>query len=452
MFTLTPLDFNAADWPARVEQMRRDLGAPHNPTLFPLHFLQTTLPKLGGSFWRIQECDQLCGYALLFPRLSALPTEPSSTELSLTKPSLTEPSSTELPSTEFSQGSAARAPLFTMRYHARNGAALPRGEALAEQMTQRLRSSWGEQVHVIAYSATDDNRFAPSHHALGDIDMGAPNAVEARAARALQAEIWGGQEDDLYPFDLYSESFGPGTGLVARMEGEVAAFLFGFTKFGGRPLPSDWSTRLSGAVRLESQTLGVLPRFRGYRIAYLLKRAQGNESLRRGVPIINWTADPLQWPNAALNFGMLHAIAFDFHANYYPFRNALNRVPASRLSLTWLPGSKRVRSQPLVGARSQIVHLEMQPRVLRVNRGLTVQSWRADVPTIAIEIPADWNALQQNEPDAAQRWRATTDELFAHYIGIKKGQYAITGVARDGEQRFLLAERASERLWRRLAA
>ncbi len=432
MPTLTLLDPAAPSWPSQIADLRRDLGAPHNPTLFPQHFLQITLPKLGGSAFRLHEGDQLCGYALLFPRID---------------------------------GPTQQAPAFTLRYHPLDAAATVDGDALLARAAPHLRERWGEAIHLVFYSAADDHAFAPTSERVAGIDVGRPSAAEATAARTLQRTVWGSDADALYPADLYSTDFGAGTSLVARMgqnrleeghgEGEVAAFLFGFWRFGGSTLPRAWQVDSAHDQRLESQIMAVLPTYRGHRLSYLLKRTQGEHARRQGVTLVNWTADPLQFANAALNFGLLRAVAFDFYPNYYPFRNELNRVPASRLGLTWLPASQRVRNLPLIGAHSRIVNLAAQPAVPRLNDGPTALSKyvdeRVDAPELAIEIPADWTSLQRDEPEIASRWRATTDELFVNYLGVNDGDYVITGVGRDEERRFLVAERASESLWRGLA-
>ena len=156
----------------------------------------------------------------------------------------------------------------------------------------------------------------------------------------LQRQVWGAAPDECYPPDIHSLEFGLGTSLVARVEGQPVGFLFGVTKFGGYPLPADWHERFNGDLRLESQMMAVLPQFRGHRIANLLKRQQALDAIEAGIGIVNWTADPLQYANAALNFGLLRAVAFDFIPNLYPFRNELNRVPASRLGVD-LAGAKR---------------------------------------------------------------------------------------------------------------
>lgn len=75
--------------------------------------------------------------------------------------------------------------------------------------------------------------------------------------------------------------------------------------------------------------MGVLPAYRGLRLGYLLK-GYAEHAVAQGICAIHLQFDPLQYVNAALNFGLLRAVSFTFTPDYYPFRNALNRSPASR--------------------------------------------------------------------------------------------------------------------------
>lgn len=196
--------------------------------------------------------------------------------------------------------------------------------------------------------------------------------------------------------------------------------------------------------------MAVAPAYRGLRIASLLKRVQARGAVAEGIGVIHWTADPLQFPNAALNFGLLRAVAYEFAADLYPFRNDLNRVHASRLSLTWLVASQRVDDMPLVGSRAEVVELGHRRQIPRANDGPRSAGFSLTAPIIAIEIPADWSYLQQADLETALAWRRTTDAVFQHYIGAEEGKYVITGAGIDGERRFLVAEQVSPALWERL--
>ncbi len=294
--------------------------------------------------------------------------------------------------------------------------------------------------------------YESTHQWLSDIDIGRPDQQEAEQIRILQQQIWDSPPEFLYPTDIHSVAFALGTSLVARVGNETVGFLFGFTKFGGYPLPADWQTRFQADVRLESQTLGVLPQHRGLRLGFLLKQVQLQAARKQGIDLINWTVDPLQYPNAALNFGLLRAVAFDFTTDYYPFRNALNRVAASRFSLTWLVNTARVQQIPLFGAQATVVDLRHRPTILRLNHQWDQAAEANNAPFIAIEIPRDWTTLQRENLDEAVRWRTVTDEIFRRTIGRNPGQYVVTDVGVDGERRFLIAEQTGDALWERLGA
>jgi predicted GNAT superfamily acetyltransferase len=258
--------------------------------------------------------------------------------------------------------------------------------------------------------------------------------------------VWDNPPEVLYPPDIYSTEFALATSLVARVDGQAAGFLIGLTKFGDTKLPPIWQERLSHRVRLESQVMAVLPAFRGRHIALLFKKIQAEEALAQGIDIINWTADPLQFPNAVLNFTRLGAVAYEANPALYAFHNELNQVTASRFSLTWLPGTRRVQAILSGEQPSVVVDLAGQPEIVRVNDGSVAVCFDADAPTIAFEIPADWSVLQKVNLAAAQRWRETTDQLFVHYLGSETGRYIITGTGVDGDRRYLVGQRVDEKL------
>ena len=298
------LDGSDPHWNSEIERIGVQVDAAHNPALFPYHFLHATLSKIGGYLAIFAENDRRVGLGFLFPR-------------------------------HLSFNSTPARRTYTLRYHAYPGCTV-QNEEVVDACAAALG---GEQV--VFFDPLGALTYFPTHRQIGSVDIGRPDADEALATRALQQQIWDSPPEFLYPTDIHSAEFCAGTALVARVEGRLAGFLFGFYKFGGGPLPGDWQTRFRGDFRLESQTLGILPAYRGLRIANLLKTCQAEQAWQEGIGIVNWTTDPLQYPNAALNFGLLRAVTFEFMPNLYPFRNKLNRVHASRFGLTWLVGSQR---------------------------------------------------------------------------------------------------------------
>lgn len=412
---VTFLDASHPHWSRKLEQAGVLLGTGVNAALFPYHFLYVTLSKIGGKLAYFDEGATTVGIGFLFPR-------------------------------RLSTGADGARRTYTLRFHPVPGMACDPQSVIAacQQTLPNAAFVYYDPQGALSYYRTS----APS----GVVDIGRPDAAEAAASRAIQQQVWGSPDEFLYPSDIHSAEFAAGTSLVARVDDKVAGFLFGFYAFDGTPLPADWAERYNGSFRIESQTLGVLPEYRGLRIANLLKKRQAELAWREGVGVVTWTADPLQAPNAALNFGLLKAVAFEFAPDLYPFRNELNRVHASRFGLTWLVGSKRVRDIPAVGARADVLDLTRRPQIPRANDGCDAARFDLNADLIAIETPADWTALQSHDPAAAQAWRTLTDAVFKHYIGLAPGQYTVTGVGVAEERRFLLAERSDDRLWQRLGA
>ena len=400
------IDTDADDWPGELDRLRARLGAPDNPTLFPAHFLKATLPKIGGAVVAFRRDSELVGAGFLFPRA-------------------------------LEEGRR----VYTLCYHR---ASADFSAAAAQGYVGAVGGLLGA-AEVVFHDPAAPQRYAED--AVADergVTLAAPSATEAAAIPALQARIWGTSPDFLYPSDLHSAGFGPGSTLVARLDGELVGFLFGFAKFGGSPLPARWARQFRADFRLESQLLGVLPTVRQGGLGLLLKQRQGELARQQGIGVVNWTVDPLQFGNAVLNFGRLRAVAFDFYPDHYGFRNALNQVAASRFGITWLVQTARVR-RALAGAeRGAFVDLAARPDIPRTNTGWRAFRRNLDAPTIAIEVPADWTAVQHRDLDEATCWRETTDAVFAHYLGPQPGRYAIVDVGHDADRRYLIAERVTE--------
>jgi predicted GNAT superfamily acetyltransferase len=415
MLQIVALDSHSDRWRTELDSLYQQLGGGQNPHLLPYHFLQAAFPHIGGVAVRVQDGEQVVAGAFALPYNS----DPTSTDHRLA---------------------------YVIRHHPALSAAMAMDWSLLHPQFAQLLAT--EQL--LFYDPAAPHPYAPTHQTVGVLDIGRPDAYEAATIRDQQQHIWGSPPEFLYPVDLHSNDFPLGTSLVARVDGAVAGFLFGFYKRGGPALPDQWGSHANRELRIESQLMGVLPAHRGLRLGYLLKKIQAEQALAQGINIIHWTVDPLQYANAALNFGLLRAVAFTFTPDYYPFRNALNRGPASRLSLTWLLDTNRVRRVPLFDAQSVVVSLATQPSIVRVNDGWQRIDLTAAAPQIAIEIPANWTKLQQTHPDDALHWRAATDQLLGHYLGSDPGHYVITDVGVDGEERFLIAQRADDALWTQL--
>ncbi|OAN44292.1 GCN5 family acetyltransferase [Chloroflexus islandicus] len=394
MFTyINIILLNPADpaWHRTIDQLWQQLGAPHNPDLLPPHFVKSTFPRMGGIVATIDANQRLVGVGLLFPRAIA------------------------------ADGTRS----YTLRLH-----------EFDQQLDDDLLRTAFHPVPVVIYRPRDGQTFAPPAPRPTGVWIGPPQADDLPAIAALYRAVWNSQP---YPTDLFSAEFGPGTALVATVDGQLAGFLLGFFRFGGAPYPSD-------ELAIESQVMAVDPVYRGHGLATRLKRAQARAALARGVRCIQWTVDPLQLPNALLNFNRLHAVAGAFVRGYYPVQNALNLVTASRFLITWLPASAHGR-RGLVDGGERLALADL-PGVAVLNDGPQPLPAPDDPPAIAIAIPPDWTALQHRDLALATAWRDATDALFAAWVGWEAGKYVIYAVARDtAGNHYLIGRPAGPWVW-----
>ena len=173
--------------------------------------------------------------------------------------------------------------------------------------------------------------------------------AEMREVEQLQREIWGVADLDIYPTLALKPQQEVGAILIgAFAEGRMVAFVFGFPGI------------LDGETIIHSDMLGVLPAYRSHNLGYLLKCAQREAAIARGVKRITWTFDPLQSRNAHLNFAKLGVIADRYYVDYYGTTSSfLHRYGTDRLWVTWLLESERVearlRQEPVTEVNGDVV-------------------------------------------------------------------------------------------------
>ena len=409
------IDPAGSDWPDKLREIRRQIG--ERPSLLPHHFLEAVLPKIGGAcvalFLHEHEAANVpCGYAFLLPRDNGV--------------------------------GRAR---YTLRYEHVHGLTELGAGVVSSAVEEVLPP--GQKTYF--YVPDADHTFTPTHIDLDGVDCGRPDEDEAAEVRRMQQSIWHSPPEGLYPSDLHSDEGGMGCSLVARVDGAVAGFLLGFLRFStGETTGGTLSYRQD--LQLESQLLAVAPGKRRRRIGQLLKRLQARQAVEMGIDLINWTTDPLLFANALLNFTRLGAVACEFQPSLYSFRNELNRVVASRLSLLWVVRSRRVQWALQGKGQHSPLEVESDPALTVVNLGDRSPLFGATSARIAIEIPSDWVTLQRQDMQAAQRWRDITNRLLDHYLGSQQGRYFLTGTGVAGSRRYIVGERVDDRLMENLFA
>jgi predicted GNAT superfamily acetyltransferase len=223
--------------------------------------------------------------------------------------------------------------------------------------------------------------------------------AEFQSAVQLQKQIWGFDDIELLPMRLFivatkvgGQAFGASVGK--RMIGFCLA------------IPG---LKAGGGSYLHSHMLGVLPDYRDSGVGRLLKLAQRDDALARGIKLVEWTFDPLEIKNAYFNMERLGAIVRRYVRNQYgtttsPLHGGL---PTDRCVAEWWIASPRVKA--IVDGGEPVGRPEIVER---------------------IAVPADIATIRHEEPKRARKIQQDISNGFESHFA--KG-LAVVGVERTPE-------------------
>lgn len=260
-----------------------------------------------------------------------------------------------------------------------------------------------------------------------------------RQVERLEGEIWG--PIDLVPVPILAVTVRRGAVLVGAWDGDrLAGFVYSFPVL--RPLAKEppW-------VSHWSHLLAVHPDYRGGGTGRDLKLAQRDRVLALGLDLIEWTYDPLQAPNAHLNFVTLGTVVEEYEENVYgesasPLHGGL---PTDRFVCQWWIRRPHVERRVHPLGLPLVAREAIDAPVVNVTRA--AGSWLECVeldtartePRLAVDIPPDYTAMLAAAPDLARSWRFETREIFTAYFAAG---YRVVDFSLDrahGRGRYLLS-------------
>ena len=232
------------------------------------------------------------------------------------------------------------------------------------------------------------------------------------ALRQLQYHIWGFAESGmgLYPpLSLtVSKNGGVVLGAFDEKNGQMIGFLFSFL---GR--------EAGGLFKVCSQVMGVDPQWRGRGIAEDLKHIQRERTLAQNLPLITWTYDPLEAPNAHLNLHKLRAISRTYWRDVYGSNfGTLNAgLPSDRLLVEWWVKGPRLDEE----AEIDWDVLDEAPAIFETTgreptRQIVRANFALEAETLQLEIPADVHPLKAANMELAYDWRMKARRAFETYF------------------------------------
>jgi len=160
------------------------------------------------------------------------------------------------------------------------------------------------------------------------------NVEEMNIGVNLQHRVWGYSALDTVPNQMFivaKESGGQVLGAFSKRD--PVGFALAFAGIHHR------------TPYLHSHMVAVVPEFQNQGVGRLLKLAQRDGAIARGIDRIEWTFDPLQLKNAHFNIARLGAIVRRYIPNFYgqtssPLHAGL---PTDRLVAEWWVQSKHVQ-------------------------------------------------------------------------------------------------------------
>ena len=200
----------------------------------------------------------------------------------------------------------------------------------------------------------------------------------------LQQAVWGFEDLELLPVRLF---------VVATKVGGHAFGAYDGGRMAGFCLAIP-GLKAGGKYYLHSHMLGVLPEYRNTGVGRALKLEQRKDALSRGIPLIEWTFDPLEIKNAYLNLERLGAVVRRYVLNQYGTTSSRlhGGLPTDRCVAEWWVSSPRAEA---------IVNRRPFPR---------------NATEARISVPADIAAIRETDHTRAREIQAQVSGQFLKHL------------------------------------
>ena len=207
---------------------------------------------------------------------------------------------------------------------------------------------------------------------------------EFEQAVRLQRIIWGFEEIELLPVRLFVVASKVGGHAFGAFDGDMmVAFCLAIP-----------GLKSGGGIYLHSHMLGVLKEYRDRGLGRILKLAQRDEALPRGIRLMEWTFDPLELKNAYFNIERLGAVIRRYVLNQYGTTTSHlhGGLPTDRCVAEWYIADQRVTNLLAGGT------LERRPVVARIS------------------LPNNIGELRKTDPKQARSLQQAASKQFLEYF------------------------------------
>jgi predicted GNAT superfamily acetyltransferase len=167
--------------------------------------------------------------------------------------------------------------------------------------------------------------------------------AQFRDAVRLQKDIWQFADIELLPVRLFV--------VATKIGGQALGAYDGKTMVGfALAIPG---IKPGYGAYLHSHMVGVDAAYRNLGVGRMLKFAQRDDALARGIELMEWTFDPLELKNAFFNIERLGAIVRRYVRNQYGITTSALQtgLPTDRCIAEWWMKRDRAPSEPITTIR-----------------------------------------------------------------------------------------------------
>ncbi len=242
------------------------------------------------------------------------------------------------------------------------------------------------------------------------------NLADYKGCEDIQREAWRSQDIDIVPAPMLMAAIHSGGIIFGAYNslGDLIGFVFSILGMvNGKPIQF-------------SHMLAVRTAYRNFDVAFKLKMAQRKETLKRKIPLIHSSFDPMQPLNAYFTLGKLGARAHVYEENSCGETTSLldKGLPTDRLFTQWNLANADVVRRLETGPSRRDYRKDVKQRSV-INELKEVAPGMMNCSPVKLnctssqflfEVPYNLQEIKNRDLGLALEWQGKMRQVFRHYF------------------------------------
>ncbi len=242
------------------------------------------------------------------------------------------------------------------------------------------------------------------------------NLADYKTCEDIQREVWHSQDIDIIPVPLLLVINRTGGILLGAYNsiGDLIGFVFSILG------------SLDGVSVQHSHMLAVRMAYRNFDVGFKLKLAQRKETLKRKIPLITSSFDPMQPLHAYFTLGKLGEWADTYEENFCGETTSLpdRGLPTDRILTCWNLDSNAVirrleTGPPHYDFRKELKQRQVINQLAEIAPGLMNSSpvkLNCTADQFLFEVPYNLPEIKSRDLGIALEWQGKMRQVFRHYF------------------------------------